>query len=52
MQKLGGFRKPCRNAAVRKEVAEAVIKAISGVTASETSPANVVVRETPAHAYT
>mmetsp|Transcript_8684 Transcript_8684/g.23556 ORF Transcript_8684/g.23556 Transcript_8684/m.23556 type:complete len:90 (+) Transcript_8684:114-383(+) len=36
--------KACRNAAVRQQVAEAVIKAICGVTASETTPDKVVVR--------
>ncbi|CAH0376559.1 unnamed protein product [Pelagomonas calceolata] len=34
--------KACRNAAVRQQVAEAVIKAICGVTASETTPDKVV----------
>mmetsp|Transcript_35059 Transcript_35059/g.107648 ORF Transcript_35059/g.107648 Transcript_35059/m.107648 type:complete len:89 (+) Transcript_35059:231-497(+) len=36
--------KACRNAAVRQEVADAVIKAIVSVTASDTSPDKVVVR--------
>ena len=44
--------KACRNAAVRQQVAEAVIKAICGVTASETTPDKVVVRarSAPQHA--
>ena len=37
--------KACRNAATRQAVADAVIKAICSVKGSETSPANVVVRE-------
>eukprot|EP00629_Pelagomonadales_sp_RCC1024_P007733 CAMPEP_0119266822 /NCGR_PEP_ID=MMETSP1329-20130426/5177_1 /TAXON_ID=114041 /ORGANISM="Genus nov. species nov., Strain RCC1024" /LENGTH=71 /DNA_ID=CAMNT_0007266721 /DNA_START=116 /DNA_END=327 /DNA_ORIENTATION=- len=36
--------KACRNAAVRQQVADAVIKAIAGVTASESSTQNIVVR--------
>ena len=41
--------KACRNAAVRQQVAEAVIKAICGVTASETTPDKVVVRARRRH---
>ena len=44
--------KACRNAAVRQQVAEAVIKAICGVTASETTPDKVVVRRAPAPQHT
>lgn len=36
--------KACRNAAVRKEVADAVIKAMVGVKNADISPDNLVVR--------
>ncbi|KAJ1449926.1 hypothetical protein M885DRAFT_448631 [Pelagophyceae sp. CCMP2097] len=36
--------KACRNAAVRKEVADAVMKAMCSVKGAEISPANLVVR--------
>lgn len=36
--------KTCRNAAVRKEVADAVIKAMVSVQGADISPANLVVR--------
>lgn len=36
--------KTCRNAAVRKEVADAVMKAMIGVKNAEISPDNLVVR--------
>jgi len=36
--------KACRTAAVREEVARAVIKAMTSVTAAEVSPDNLVVR--------
>ena len=44
IRRITWLPKACRNAAVRKQVAEAVIKAICGVTASETTPDKVVVR--------
>ena len=36
--------KTCRNAAVRKEVADAIIKAMVGVKSADVSPNNLVVR--------
>ena len=36
--------KACRTAAVRKEVADAVIKAMASVKSADVSPANLVVR--------
>ena len=44
IRRITWLPKACRNAAVRQQVAEAVIKAICGVTASETTPDKVVVR--------
>ena len=48
IRRITWLPKACRNAAVRQQVAEAVIKAICGVTASETTPDKVVVRRAPA----
>ena len=36
--------KACRNAAVRKEVADAIIKAVTSVKSADVSPQNLVVR--------
>ena len=44
IRRITWLPKACRNAVVRQQVAEAVIKAICGVTASETTPDKVVVR--------